>query len=67
VGLLNIASPSSCLTEEKFMNLIDYDRPLNLHAIVILEHHLPSTDTPAYVDRQGWTIAYHLRPQEEGQ
>ena len=66
VGLLNIASPSSGLTEEKFMNLIDYARPLNLHAIVILEHHLPSTDTPAYVARQGWTMHITLGPPRRG-
>jgi hypothetical protein len=46
-----MASPSSGLTEEKFKNLIDYSNSLKVHAVVILEHQLSTTETPDYVSR----------------
>ena len=44
---MNIASPSSGLTEEKFENLTQYAEPLNPHAIVLTQHQLTSTEPPA--------------------
>ena len=38
VGLMNNASPSSGLTEEKFLNLMDYIISLKLHSVVLLDH-----------------------------
>jgi hypothetical protein len=51
VGFMVMASPSSGLTEEKFKNLIDYSNSLKVHAVVILEHQLSTTETPDYVSR----------------
>jgi hypothetical protein len=44
VGLMNIASPSSGLTEENFENLNNLSNELHLHTVVLSEHQLPSTD-----------------------
>lgn len=52
VGLMDIASPSGGLTEEKFKNLVNYSNSLQLHALILVEHQLSSTETPAYVSRQ---------------
>ena len=65
IGLINIASPSSGLTEEKFENLTQYAESLNLHAIVLTEHQLTSTEPPAYVQSKGWSMQISLGPKKK--
>jgi hypothetical protein len=66
VGLMNIASPSSGLTEEKFEKLNNLSKVLHLHAVVLSEHQLSSTDTPSYVSRHGWEMHISRGPKKRG-
>jgi hypothetical protein len=67
VGLVNIASPSSGLTEEKFENLNNLSNELHLHAVVLSEHQLSSTDTPSYVSRHEWEMHISRGPKKKRQ
>ena len=64
--LMNIASPSSGLTEEKFENLNNLSNVLHLHTVVLSEHQLSSTDTPSYVSRHGWEMHISRGPKKRG-
>jgi hypothetical protein len=67
VGLMNIAAiPLQWPTEEKFENLNNLSNDLHLHAVVLSEHQLSSTDTPSYVSRHGWEMHISRGPKKRG-